>query len=727
MFSSPHFYFCYSDQYTLHSVREAVEALNELEDKLKYLAKIAFDERQHIQTISNDVTRLLRYKETSDAKLAEEYGGVVDLTSHFDISKTPLSQELKLLLEHNLSLHQDLDVFVSETDTVHLGGVVWKLSQIQDKIIALIEREEAELKARNSLSSEGEEEETSAKVLQLQRHQVQLDLIQRRRNSISRRSNELIREVDITCHAISSVERKVDSSTFEDVPKSPLCYLDVLKSDWRENARVQEKKITNNRCQNYQTLMASRNLPVCDDVYRFLINPDENANILAISNYSFAPGELATMLSFLVVSPSTRGRVHTLSLQNSGISDSDCNVIAGAILRLPKLHTLSLRINKISSFGVMKIFTQLWENPGKIELFSVNLDDNDIDLDGAQSIAQAILVLPSLRILSIAGNPISDVGVYHILRACLNSKRRAFREFPRPDVLNVDVLDSSGVDDFKIFISGDVNANVTANFDKNDDNYSRDEDEDDDEEDKDTEFKSSSLKSEGKKLDDDDLSHTSEDSDTVRQKVFRAKPFTKRFPYVIAKLRAVGAFKSCASRGCSLSHLNISNCGLSPFSVQMLVVFISSSYVSEVVYSDNEISREYSTILSHTISNSLYLRTLVLQNTYLSDQSIKEITQGAAKSSSLLCLDLSRNTIGPAGANWIANSTKELYIDNINVTTATVDKQETSGGRAALDALSLASTVTEPPLILNTTKKKSTVNDTLKSSTALGNEFMDML
>ena len=62
--------------------------------------------------------------------------------------------------------------------------------------------------------------------------------------------------------------------------------------------------------------MEMRKLPVCDYVYEFLLSPEEHSNILSVSNYAFAPGELASVLSFLSVSPSIVSKVHHLCLHN---------------------------------------------------------------------------------------------------------------------------------------------------------------------------------------------------------------------------------------------------------------------------------------------------------------------------------------------------------------------------------------------------------------------------
>jgi len=101
---------------------------------------------------------------------------------------------------------------------------------------------------------------------------------------------------------------------------------------------------------------------------------------------------------------------------------------------LPGLHTLSLRKNKITSVGAMAIFTRIWES-GKSNLSSLCLDGNEIGIEGAMSLSQALPMMKSLKTLSVSDNPLSDIGVYYILRALLNHKRSAYTNFPTPETL----------------------------------------------------------------------------------------------------------------------------------------------------------------------------------------------------------------------------------------------------------------------------------------------------
>ena len=86
-----------------------------------------------------------------------------------------------------------------------------KLNVLQDKIQALKAQEEAELqnkKQQQLLLLSVDATDVSVKMVQLQRHQKQLDLVTRRRNSLQRRCVELGKVIDATACSIHPVERK---------------------------------------------------------------------------------------------------------------------------------------------------------------------------------------------------------------------------------------------------------------------------------------------------------------------------------------------------------------------------------------------------------------------------------------------------------------------------------------------------------------------------------------
>ena len=48
----------------------------------------------------------------------------------------------------------------------------------------------------------------------------------------------------------------------------------MLKTDWAEYEKLQKRKVINNRCRNYLSMVQARKLPICDIFYDFIFNPD---------------------------------------------------------------------------------------------------------------------------------------------------------------------------------------------------------------------------------------------------------------------------------------------------------------------------------------------------------------------------------------------------------------------------------------------------------------------
>ena len=158
---------------------------------------------------------------------------------------------------------------------------------------------------------------------------------------------------------------------------------------------------------------------------------------MSITNYTFSTGELPSLLSFLVTSPTLKLKLHHLSIQNCIIKDKECRLIAYAISKLPNLHSLTLKNNEISSIGAMALFTRIWEFHSNLKITSINLDGNQIGPEGALSLSQSLPLLEDLKSLSIADNPIMDSGAYYILKSLLNQKRKSYLNFPCPEEIKV--------------------------------------------------------------------------------------------------------------------------------------------------------------------------------------------------------------------------------------------------------------------------------------------------
>ena len=130
------------DHYTLQTVREGVNILNDLEEKFSELSASAAEHRIELLTQSNEVSRLLRFKDQSKAKLTDMYGDAHEAVDVFDIKKTPIATKLRNLQSASFKLRRELDEFKGPTITSALAAVSLKLDQLQDKINSLRDQEQ---------------------------------------------------------------------------------------------------------------------------------------------------------------------------------------------------------------------------------------------------------------------------------------------------------------------------------------------------------------------------------------------------------------------------------------------------------------------------------------------------------------------------------------------------------------------------------------------------------
>ena len=147
-------------------------------------------------------------------------------------------------------------------------------------------------------------------------------------------------------------------------PRGELCRLDGIEPDWASLSslhRTLAAQPVAARALRYIQLTqhSSPKLPLCQPLYDFLCDPRQHANILCISGYEFAAGELASILSFLatdtIVAPAgvayegrapvvpTASLVHELLLESCQLTDQDMHQVATYLPDFLALHTLSLR------------------------------------------------------------------------------------------------------------------------------------------------------------------------------------------------------------------------------------------------------------------------------------------------------------------------------------------------------------------------------------------------
>jgi hypothetical protein len=138
--------------------------------------------------------------------------------------------------------------------------------------------------------------------------------------------------------------------------------IDNIYPDWTEVKKLESSFTLSKRCKNYISHMQSYNLPICNDVYRYLQSPSGNAFTLIISNYNFVYGELEAILNYFTTSLNLDlcSSLLYLYINDCDINDTRCMAIALALPSFANLKILSLRSNHITSIGITPICKSLW-------------------------------------------------------------------------------------------------------------------------------------------------------------------------------------------------------------------------------------------------------------------------------------------------------------------------------------------------------------------------------
>lgn len=138
--------------------------------------------------------------------------------------------------------------------------------------------------------------------------------------------------------------------------------IDNIYPDWTEIRKLESTFTSSKRCKNFISHMQSYNLPICNEVYRYLQSPSGNAFTLAISSYEFKYGELEAILNYFTTSLNVDlcTTLLYLYINDCDINDTRCMAIALALPSFSNLKILSLRNNNISSIGLTPISKTLW-------------------------------------------------------------------------------------------------------------------------------------------------------------------------------------------------------------------------------------------------------------------------------------------------------------------------------------------------------------------------------
>lgn len=168
-----------------------------------------------------------------------------------------------------------------------------------------------------------------------------------------------------------------------------------------------------------------------------------------------------------------------------------------------------------------------------------------------------------------------------------------------------------------------------------------------------------------------------EDAGSEKNRTNKATQAPKTVPKIIQlfikarlKLVAVNMFLRLLRTKCILSSLNIANCNLTDAAVVTLSHALKSNHnITALDVSDNPLL-----LATYNGCNSLAdmmerssLRSLALNRCGIRDKGFMNILKAASNCITLRSLEISRNHIGPTGANWVATANKTFYLDQLAI------------------------------------------------------------
>ena len=201
--------------------------------------------------------------------------------------------------------------------------------------------------------------------------------------------------------------------------------LDDISIDWNSCRLAYLNHSPSGRAVNFSIFMRSKNLPVCASLYRYLHSPRDSAFVMSVCDYSFQKNEFKSIFDYLLLqhnlsshhnnnSSSVFNITQQLVFHNCKLTDTDALVASHFLHLFPSLRSLSLKANSLTSSGIHFLMDSLCSCRSVIR--SINLDDNAIDSDGLDSIAQSLSFLGFLQTISVSNNQsIGDEGIIIIV------------------------------------------------------------------------------------------------------------------------------------------------------------------------------------------------------------------------------------------------------------------------------------------------------------------------
>lgn len=515
-------------------------------------------------------------------------------------------------------------------------------------------------------------------------------------------------------------------------PRGITCKLNGIVTDWTDAAIAQDLQLNaaprTIEAHQYAQLMLSNKMAVNTKIYEFLGNMAVNNYSMVLRDQSFQGNELEILLQFLCTT-NLRGQLSSrrlssvitaLYFDSCGLSDNDVELFTHFLPEFSSLSRLSLRRNNVTSAGCTTLAMVLWEQGLPLQVLM--LDHNRIGTNGALMLSKALYRCRHVTRLSVNDNPIGDVGFYYLIRATMNSIRKARKSLPRPPELDDEEEGNSDFhsegedsDDEALVKLQQRNRRKTKKkkrsasvlrgyFDANNSDDSTDDEEDNYDKDRDEDDSSSGEEED----EEDDLFTATGENESVYSEVppkisskvavalnkgpiglVQASNFTNHhighenhahnnkpasanlwqmvYKRVRIKVMALNAFLNVRRRGLPLRSLSVANCGLGPMSAAIAAhACADNHYLHSLDLSHNAIGHSE---LENADSKALMslgadtgLTSLKVRQVGLLEDGMAALIRGANRSSTLNEIDLSGNHCGPTGAAIVA-SARNFFVD----------------------------------------------------------------
>ncbi len=501
--------------------------------------------------------------------------------------------------------------------------------------------------------------------------------------------------------------------------------LNGIVTDWTNATIAQEMQLNvaprTIEAYQYAQLMLSNKMKINTNIYEFLGNMAVNNYSLIIRDHKFQENELEILLQFLCTTNLTgqlssrrlSAVITALYFDTCDLGDEDVELFTHFLPEFPSLSRLSLRRNIVTSAGCTTLAMVLWEQGLPIQVLM--LDHNRIGTNGALMLSKALHRCRHMTRLSVSGNPIGDVGFYYLIRATMNSIRKARKTLPRPPELddeeegNSDFHSEGEDSDDEALVKlhqrhkrkkKRKSASVLRGyFDANNSDESTD---DDDERDLDEDDSSSGEDED----EEDDLFTATGENESVYSEIPPKMPskvatalnkgplgvtstanFTERqhghenhapksahtnlwqmvYKRVRIKIMAFSAFLDVRRRGLPLRSLSVAKCGLGPMSAAIAAHACGDNhYLQTLDLSHNAIGHSE---LENADAQALMslgadtgLITLKVRQAGLLEDGLAALIRGANRSNTLNEIDVSGNHCGPTGAAIVA-SARNYFVD----------------------------------------------------------------